>query len=60
MKFFQYINEQTIQNIAVDLDKKGYKLGRAKTDLKKKTTSYLVRSPNGKEEWLTTKEILKL
>ena len=44
MKFFQYLNEKTIQQADIELAKKGYKLGRAGTDLKKKVTSYLVRS----------------
>ena len=60
MRLIKYLSEKTIQQVRIEIAKKGYKLGRAETDLAKKTTSYLVTFPDGKEKWLTPKEINKI
>lgn len=50
----------TIADTHKALASKGYKLGRAKTDLKKKMTSYEVTDSKGKKKMMTTDEIKKL
>ena len=56
----KYLDEGTIKKTSMALAKLGFKLGTAKTDLKKKITSYIVMTPSGKAKWMTTKEILAL
>lgn len=58
MRLKQYLKEKTV-NTAQALKKLGYRLGASKKD-KKKETVYLIMTPDGKAEWLTTKQIVDI